>query len=381
MDVVFILTRNGYYFARYDDDIDKITGYEYVQLEDVLKVECGVPEQSFSLFNKTETHCFRILFKVNGEDGYHHMLRSTNMKFFNNIVSLITTEDEKIESLKAIADTVAVTMEAKHLKPEIWFGKLEKRRSKSSKPILTLNPVDILHMTREKSPNKLKTVGTKTLANVTSQFSKLNPISRLKRTSPKDFTDIRQEELDVGNEAFEEDFDEDLKYLNSLHLPSSGLLMNSSGEPADDSVNLCVQNNSISYSKNQSHSNSQLSSSTEDTSMGDQHLAPTRTRKLSKSSEDVNDVPRPRTLRTVFDPFSKISKGLQNIGSNIDQRFSVPEGSSAAQYQYMSFAESQVKSPNITSPAEEVQIRQSTISEDIQRKIERSSTKSLILFI
>ena len=381
MDVVFILTRNGYYFARYDDDIDKITGYEYVQLEDVLKVECGVPEQSFSLFNKSETHCFRILFKVNGEDGYHHMLRSTNMKFFNNIVSLITTEDEKIESLKAIADTVAVTMEAKHLKPEIWFGKLEKRRSKSSKPILTLNPVDILHMTREKSPNKLKTVGTKTLANVTSQFSKLNPISRLKRTSPKDFTDIRQEELDVGNEAFEEDFDEDLKYLNSLHLPSSGLLMNSSGEPADDSVNLCVQNNSISYSKNQSHSNSQLSSSTEDTSMGDQHLAPTRTRKLSKSSEDVNDVPRPRTLRTVFDPFSKISKGLQNIGSNIDQRFSVPEGSSAAQYQYMSFAESQVTSPNITSPAEEVKIRQSTFSDDIQRKIERSSTKSLILFI
>ena len=381
MDVVFILTRNGYYFARYDDDIDKITGYEYVQLEDVLKVECGVPEQSFSLFNKSETHCFRILFKVNGEDGYHHMLRSTNMKFFNNIVSLITTEDEKIESLKAIADTVAVTMEAKHLKPEIWFGKLEKRRSKSSKPILTLNPVDILHMTREKSPNKLKTVGTKTLANVTSQFSKLNPISRLKRTSPKDFTDIRQEELDVGNEAFEEDFDEDLKYLNSLHLPSSGLLMNSSGEPADDSVNLCAQNNSISYSKNQSHSNSQLSSSTEDTSMGDQHLAPTRTRKLSKSSEDVNDVPRPRTLRTVFDPFSKISKGLQNIGSNIDQRFSVPEGSSAAQYQYMSFAESQTKSPNITSPAEEVQIRQSTLIEDIQRKIERSSTKSLILFI
>ena len=293
----------------------------------------------------------------------------------------MTTEDEKIESLKAIADTVAVTMEAKDLRPEIWFGKLEKRRSKSSKPTLTLNPVDVLHMTREKSPSKLKTVGTKTLANVTSQFSKLNPISRLKRTSQKDFTDIRQEDLDVGNEAFEEDFDEDLKYLNSLHLPSSGLLMNSSGESQYDSVKMCVQNNSISYNKNQSHSNSQLSSSTEDTSGVDHHLAPVRTRKLSKSSEDVNDVPKTRTLKTVFDPFSKISRGLQNIGSNIDHRLSVPEGSTAAQYQYMSFAESQTKSPNITSPSDEVQIRQSTISEDIQRKIERSSTKSLILFI
>merc|ERR1712223_684800 len=131
-DVVFILTKTSYYFARYDDDLDKITDYEQVLLEDIVKIEFGIPEQTFSLFNKS-FHCFRLLYKVDGEEGFHHMMRSTNMKFFNNLVSVMTTEEEKVESLKAIADTVGVTMEVSGLAPNMWFGKLEKRRSKSSK--------------------------------------------------------------------------------------------------------------------------------------------------------------------------------------------------------------------------------------------------------
>ena len=74
LDVVFILTKTSYYFARYDDDLDTITDYEQVMmimmmivimimimtitdyeqvaLEDILKIEFGLPEQTFSLFNK-----------------------------------------------------------------------------------------------------------------------------------------------------------------------------------------------------------------------------------------------------------------------------------------------------------------------------------------
>merc|ERR1712027_248754 len=110
------------------------------------------------------------------------------MKFFNNVVSVLASEDEKIESLKAIADTVAITMEALGIEPQMWFGKLERRRTKSSKPTLTFNPVNMLQMSRDKSPNKLKSVGSKALSNVTSQFSKLNPISRLKRSTQREFT-------------------------------------------------------------------------------------------------------------------------------------------------------------------------------------------------
>merc|ERR1712110_954203 len=85
-------------------------------LEDISKIEFGIPEQTFSLFNKSDAHCFRVQYRVNGEEGFHHMMRSTNMKFFNNVVSVITSEEEKIESLKAIADTVGVALESKNLK-------------------------------------------------------------------------------------------------------------------------------------------------------------------------------------------------------------------------------------------------------------------------
>ena len=219
------------------------------------------------------------------------MMRSTNMKFFNNVVSVMTSEEEKIESLKAIADTVGVALESKDMKFEMWFGKLEKKRSKSS--TRTLNPVEMLGMRRDKSPSKLRSVGSKALSNVTSQFSRLNPISRLKRNTPKEFTDIRQEELDIGNEAFEEDFDEDLKYLNSLHLPSSGLLMNSEAGPGEEGVSLNIQSSSISYNKTQSHSNSQLTSSASPSNdQSNSHLVPgERTRRrfssLSRSPDLV----------------------------------------------------------------------------------------------
>jgi len=376
LDVVFILTRSGYYLARYDDNLDKITDYQHVSLENIVKIEFGVPEQSFSLFNKTETHCFRVLFKVDGDEGYHHMMRSTNLKFFNNVVSAISSEDEKIESLKIIADNLAITMEGQGLNADMWFGKLEKRRSKSSAPTLTLNPVEMLQMTKDRSPNKLKTVGSKALSNVTSQFSKLNPISRLKRGNQKEFTDIRQEtDLETATEAFEEDFDEDLKYLNSLHLPSSGLLINSSNEPGsvEDRATLCVQSNSIKYSKNQSNSNSQLCSSSDSPHL----LAPARTRKLSKSSEDISSGSKsPKAMDNVFVPFAKLTKGLQSIGSNLDNKIGSSEGT-AANYHYVDSSDSS-KSQQISDP---FRVKKYSLTTNADNKIVKRGTNSLILFI
>ena len=377
LDVVFILTNTCYYFARYDDDLDKITDYEVVMLENIIKIEFGIPEQTFSLFNKSEAHCFRVQYRVNGEEGYHHMMRSTNMKFFNNVVSVMNSEEEKIESLKAIADTVGVAMEAKDLTPDMWFGTLEKKRSKSS--TMTLNPVEMLGMRRDKSPSKLRSVGSKALSNVTSQFSRLNPISRLKRNTPKEFTDIRQEELDIGNEAFEEDFDEDLKYLNSLHLPSSGLLMNSEAGSGEEGVSLNVQRSSISFTKTQSHSNSQLNSSPPPSNdQSNSHLVPgERTRKLSKSTEDI---PAPKSasnhLDNMFVPFSKFTKGLQSIGSNIDSKLGNQEASAAA-YQYVSPQQQPQERP---SPNSNVRTN-NMMSADVEAKIRNSGSNSFILFI
>ena len=385
LDVVFILTKTSYFFARYDENLDKMTDYEQVNLSEVTKIEFGVPEQTFPFLSKSEVHCFRVLYKVGGEEGFHHMMRSTNMKFFNNLVSLMTTEEEKVESLKAIADTLGVTMEVNGLAPNMWFGKLEKRRSKSSKPSL-YNPVNMLQLTsRERSPIKLRAVGSKALSNVTSQFSKfkLNPISRLKRSNQQEFTDIRHENVEVGIDAFEEDFDEDIKYLNSLHLPSSGLLM--TGE--EEQISISVENNSITFTKNEKVASNNIlpavtlsnppspsaspSRLTRNAFRGSKNLIPERSRKLSKSSEDLVSK-SPKKLENVFTPFAKITKSIQNLSSSMGQN-----EASAANYQYVSFEQTEKGSDGGGSG----QASQPDARSDIESKIVKTGTKALIMII
>ena len=388
LDVVFILTKTSYFFARYDDDLDKITDYEQVSLSDITKIEFGIQEQTFPFLSKSEIHCFRVLYKIGGEEGFHHMMRSTNMKFFNNLVSVMATEEEKVESLKAIADTLGIAMESSGLAPNMWFGKLEKRRSKASRPSLLYNPVNLLHMSRDKSPIKLRAVGSKALSNVTSQFSKLklNPISRLKKAN-QEFTDIRhqQEDLDVGNEGFEEDFDTDMKYLNSLHLPSSGLLMNGTG--GDEQISICVENNSISFSKNQNLASNNLPavltlsnppSGSSDT-CGSSNLKPERSRKLSKSSENIASASKsPKKLNNVFVPFAKLTQSIQNLSSGIGPT----ENAAAAHYQYVSLSETNTNTNNTEDGSKTAgSVSQTNLTADIEKKLVKTGTKSLILII
>jgi len=412
IDLVFILTQTCYYFARYDDDLDKITDYEEVQLSDVVKIEFGIPEQTLSFLNKSEFHCFRIIYKVGGEEGYHHMFRSTNLRFFNNVATDIKSEEEKIESLKAIADTVAVTMESAGYVPDMWFGKIEKKRSKSSKSTTLLNPVDMLNLARPKSPIKLRNVGSKALSNVTSHFSKLNPISRMKKGNPREFTDIRRENIqETGLEAFEDGahFDGGIHHVNPLHLPSSGLLMKThasnsygSSDKMEDQVNLCTQTNSISYSKNQSiYCSSQTptpgitlteesphsSPVAEKFPPSSSNLMPQRTRKLSRSSEEIGPGTK-KPLGNVLMPFGKLARGLQNFGNNLDNKLGQSDSKlSGLSDQYVSIVQAAPRlSPKMqarphTAPENQPAHNPTTFSSDVQRKIEESSCQSLILTI
>lgn len=412
IDLVFILTQTCYYFARYDDDLDKITDYEEVQLSDVVKIEFGIPEQTLSFLNKSEFHCFRIIYKVGGEEGYHHMFRSTNLRFFNNVATDIKSEEEKIESLKAIADTVAVTMESAGYVPDMWFGKIEKKRSKSSKSTTLLNPVDMLNLARPKSPIKLRNVGSKALSNVTSHFSKLNPISRMKKGNPREFTDIRRENIqETGLEAFEDGahYDSGIHHVNPLHLPSSGLLMKThasnsygSSDKMEDQVNLCTQTNSISYSKNQSiYCSSQTptpgitlteesphsSPVAEKFPPSSSNLMPQRTRKLSRSSEEIGPGTK-KPLGNVLMPFGKLARGLQNFGNNLDNKLGQSDSKlSGLSDQYVSIVQAAPRlSPKMqarphTAPENQPAHNPTTFSSDVQRKIEESSCQSLILTI
>lgn len=105
MDTIVILTKNSYYVADYDYQIDKVNKYQRVLLKDVTLLEYGLSDNSgLSLFKgsftKPQHHCIRINYKVNGVEGYYHMFRATNLRFFNNMAVVIKNDDEAIGKSK-----------------------------------------------------------------------------------------------------------------------------------------------------------------------------------------------------------------------------------------------------------------------------------------
>ncbi|CAN7999325.1 unnamed protein product [Ixodes pacificus] len=186
MDSILVLTQDSYYVAEYDDQTDRITKYQRVFLEDLEKMELG-PEPS--LF-KSRHHCIRLHYLVNGQGGYFHMFRSTGTRFFNNVAVPINSEEEAIESLKAICESFKVALSVKSLNVPLFEGKLERRRSKLpfvqgersgslGFPPLHLELPSLSHMPRNVSEGQLMAfvnVGSRALSNVTSQFARLNPM-------------------------------------------------------------------------------------------------------------------------------------------------------------------------------------------------------------
>ncbi|XP_076630821.1 phosphatidylinositide phosphatase spermathreecae isoform X2 [Colletes latitarsis] len=185
MDTILILTRDSYYVADYDDQIDKVTNYQRVPLEDIILIEFGQPESSVSLFKNKQFYCIRINYKVAQEYGYFHVFRSTNLRFFNNMAVVIKTEEESIESLRAVCEAISIAMEISGL-PKIPIAMnvtLDRRKSKlvnvkGSTGLLDISSLP--ELTRNVSETQLlalKSAGTKALNNMSEQFSKLNKLS------------------------------------------------------------------------------------------------------------------------------------------------------------------------------------------------------------
>lgn len=94
MDSILILTKDSYFVADYDDQVDKITKYQKVMLKDLTLLECGMPDTT-SIFKTSRAHyCIRINYKYKDVAGYYHMFRSTHLRFFNNMAVAIKNEEE-----------------------------------------------------------------------------------------------------------------------------------------------------------------------------------------------------------------------------------------------------------------------------------------------
>ncbi|XP_011329507.1 phosphatidylinositide phosphatase SAC2 isoform X2 [Ooceraea biroi] len=246
MDTILILTRDSYYVADYDDQIDKVTNYQRVLLSDIVLIEFGQPENTVSFFKNKHYHCIRINYKVNGEYGYFHMFRSTNLRFFNNMAVVIKTEEESIESLKAICEAISVTMEISHLPkvPVAMNVALDKRKSKLVNIKGSTGLLDISsfpELTRNVSETQLlalKTAGTKALSNMSEQFSKLNklsfgakkPIDLAKSVGGRKEEKLSKPIFTVGSRNISGDVKERSTSSNSSSSSSSGSSNSSSEE-------------------------------------------------------------------------------------------------------------------------------------------------------
>nr|CAH7731652.1 unnamed protein product [Callosobruchus chinensis] len=228
MDTILILTKDSYFVADYDDQVDKVTNYQKVMLADITLLEFGMAESQSSIF-KTSKHRYsiRINYKMNGCDGYYHMFRSTNLRFFNNMAVVIKNIDEEIESLKSICEAFIVAMDICGL-PPIPFRQgqaLDRRKSKvfnntSSSNNIYLDITSLPQMTRNVSEGQLlslKNVGSKAISNVTQQFSKLNKIGD--RFKPKRMK--QRADFIVGQKSRNETSSEsDEDYENSIFQPN-----------------------------------------------------------------------------------------------------------------------------------------------------------------
>ncbi|XP_011208523.2 phosphatidylinositide phosphatase SAC2 isoform X1 [Bactrocera dorsalis] len=170
VDTVLLLTDDCYIVAEYDSHLDKIVRFEKVQLQNITLIELGMYQQT-KLFQGSAPAllCLRLNYTVDGVDGYFHMFRSANIRFFNNMVYVIKTQEEVMESLMSIVDMFRIAIDniGKSDVQYITGGVLQRRKSRN--PMLEVPK----GMPRNLSESQLVQISSKAIFNVAGQFSKL----------------------------------------------------------------------------------------------------------------------------------------------------------------------------------------------------------------
>ena len=217
MDIIFILTQDSYYLAHYDDDVDKVTRYQRVALHDIESIEFGIPEESpFQIsFKRNVAKSERVLrlsyrmpiatgavhydensmatVEMGSESGYFHALRSCNLRFFNNMALVVKTDEDRLENLKSVAESLAMAMEMMGIPIDVnYLNKLDKRKSKIPDSHSNYNASTGARRT-PLAVQAFKGVSSKlAFSNMTSQISRLNPLMKLKQNTAKKNIDLNE---------------------------------------------------------------------------------------------------------------------------------------------------------------------------------------------
>uniref|UniRef100_A0A182P7K3 SAC domain-containing protein n=1 Tax=Anopheles epiroticus TaxID=199890 RepID=A0A182P7K3_9DIPT len=169
VDTILILTDDCYIVAEYDSHLDKIVRFENVPLASITLIELGLFQHSKMFQGPAPAHlCIRLNYAVDGVDGYFHMFRSPNIRFFNNVAVVIRKTEEITESLTAIVDLFRIALQNCG-RTEVAFqcgGSLQRRKSRT----LLSVPAGI---PRNLSESQLVQMGSKAFSNMAGQFSKI----------------------------------------------------------------------------------------------------------------------------------------------------------------------------------------------------------------
>ncbi|XP_048194077.1 phosphatidylinositide phosphatase SAC2 isoform X3 [Perognathus longimembris pacificus] len=123
VDVLLLLSNAAYYVAYYDDEVDKVSQYQRLSLEDLEKIEIG-PEPT--LFGKPKFSCMRLHYRHKGASGYFHTLRAV----------MRNPEEDGKDTLQCIAEMLQITKQAMGLDVPITEKKLERKSSKPHEDIM-----------------------------------------------------------------------------------------------------------------------------------------------------------------------------------------------------------------------------------------------------
>ncbi|KAH8357220.1 hypothetical protein KR084_010037 [Drosophila pseudotakahashii] len=170
VDSILLLTDDCYIVAEYDSHLDKIVRFEKVQLTQVRLIELGMHQQTKIFQGSAPAHlCVRLNYSVDEQEGYFHMFRSANLRFFNNTAYVIKTQEEITESLTSIVEMFRIALDNAGNTDVRYVtgGVLQRRKSK-------LPTLDVPRgMPRNLSESQLVQFSSKALSNVAGQFSKL----------------------------------------------------------------------------------------------------------------------------------------------------------------------------------------------------------------
>ncbi|XP_017849082.1 phosphatidylinositide phosphatase SAC2 isoform X1 [Drosophila busckii] len=390
VDSILLLTDDCYIVAEYDSHLDKIVRFENVQLSQLRLIELGMQQQTQIFKGSAPGHlCLRLNYCVDGQDGYFHMFRSANLRFFNNAAYVIKSAEELTESLTSIVEMFRIALEnAGNTNVRFITGGMLQRR-KSKQPLLDVPK----GMPRNLSETQLVQFSSKALSNVAGQFSKLGqtfkkPTAQGVATAALNPQVMRQSEdagcLDLAQEAekavfsvggrqragsdsstdteehdnslYEPEVDSDVEiaidrtnYKENTFLPSVGIVMSNQLEQPNGAQQLQQLEQKDSMCKTAEDvftisittvtdnvglptgllenappvrpitPNPQICVQAQDEAEEAQELVKPAT------SCDAPDFKQPANfdahkLKQLTSPLSKLAKGMQNIGLNLDPR-------------------------------------------------------------